>query len=214
MFNKLLSIALLLLVTTASYSQSAYVTVELPKGVSIDIPKNWVALSNSDKIDLSAFSEAIAEEVAVLSSELGNLYFAANYYNKQGKTEALVNLTYYPNSELSQEDVKNMSEFILSIIDIQLKDDMNTVLDKIGFKVIEWKGLRKEKVGKGNLIALITEYRRSGYFGDSSRVKIIKTHNKENTFNMTVSYTDNKPHSFMLEAITNKIINSLRVKGL
>jgi hypothetical protein len=211
MLKKIFIIILLLSSVTTSFGQSIYVTVQLPKGISIDIPRNWIALSNNEKIDLSAFSEAITKGIVDLDWGFEILHFAANYYNKQGLTEALVNLRYYPDSELSQKDVEDMSDLIIEITDMQMERDMRKMLKKAGSSILEWKGFRKERIG--NLIALVTEYRRRSPLGGSGRVRLMMFHNEESSFHMTVSYHDKKHNSFMLKAITDKIISSLSVKG-
>jgi len=214
MIKKLFIIIFLLLTTTVSVGEGAYVTVHLPKGISIDVPRNWVSLSNSEKIDLTAFAEAAVDGIVDLEGELEILHFAANYYNKEGETEALVNLRYYPDSELSQKDVEDMPDLVIATTDMQLERNMRKMIKKIGgkSKILEWKGLRKERIG--NLIAVVTEYRRSNIFGASGRVRLMMFHNEENSFHLTVSYDDKNHNSFMLKAITDKIINSLTVSDI
>jgi len=210
MIKRLLIIIFLLLTTTVSVGEGVYVTIHLPKGISFDVPKNWILLSNNEKVDLAAFSEAIVDEEFGPGEEFEALHFAANYYNKEGKTEALVNLRYYPDNQLSQKDVKDESyNLVMGIIDIQNENIMHKVLNKAGLKVIEWKGARKEIIG--GLTAIVTEYRRTGPYGNPGRVRLMMFNNGKDSFHMTVSYDDKKHNSFMLKAITNKIINSLKV---
>ena len=210
MIKKLFIIIFLLLTATASIGEGAYVTVHLPKGISLDVPRNWVSLSNNEKIDLTAFAEAAAEGIIDLEDELEILHFAANYHNKEGKTEALVNLRYYPDNKLTQKDVKEeMYDLIIAMADTQNESNMRKLLDNVGLKVLEWKGMRKESIG--GLIAIVTEYRRTGSFADSGRVRLMMFNNGKDSFHMTVSYDDKKYNSFMLEAITDKIVRSLSI---
>ncbi len=211
MIKKLLAFIYILLTVTTVTGESAYVAVHLPKGISIDIPRNWTSLSNDEKIDIAA-SQAVFEGVIDLENEFEILHFAANYHNREGETEALVNLRYYPDSKLSQKDIEeDVYDLIMAVADIQNEDIMRKALGKAGLRIIEWKGVRKETIG--GLTAIVTEYRRSGYSGAPGRVRLMMFNNGRSSFHMTVSYDDNKHNSFMLKAITNKIINSLRVSG-
>jgi len=81
------------LVAVHGWGASNFIRVPLGKGASIEVPKNWSVFSGSQRITLDAFVEA--KGYRKTESELN---FAANLYDKQGKTMALVNARFYPNS--------------------------------------------------------------------------------------------------------------------
>ena len=63
-------------------------------------------------------------------------------------------------------------------------------------------------------MTLITEYRRySGISGSDARVRLVRVIDGNKSFTLTVSYDDTLQSSFMLEGITNRIIESLSLSN-
>ena len=186
-------------------ADSNYKTVNLPKGVSIDVPINWQVISNNQRITLDAYVETLYEPID------SDFPFAANYYNDNSEVEALLNIRYYPWMEITQEDVFNASSDEVQYLDSMLNENILLAMKDVG-KLLSWNGTKKEYIN--GIIVLITEYRRySNTTKDSGRVRLVRVFNDNKSFTLTVSYDDRRQNSFMLEGITNRIIESLSLSN-
>src|SRR4051794_9377909 len=87
--------AALLLYVGIATATGNFLPVRLPKGVTVELPKNWIALSNNQRITLDSYVQA-KREMAGSADPSSDLNFAANYYDDQGKTAAIFNIRYYP----------------------------------------------------------------------------------------------------------------------
>lgn len=206
---KILTTTILIFASNSiTIADNAYQRFHLPKGVSLEIPKSFLLLSDNEKIDITAFAESLYDD----EYKLNVLNFAANHYDSEGNTDALVNIRFYPNNPYSQMHPK-----VLRYLDDELKElelsTMNEMYNSTnsipGMKIIQWNGVSVQEIG--GLVAVVTDYRRS-IKGDSSRVRLIMFHNLKDSFHMTVSYDDKENNSFMLKGIINQIIKSLQVK--
>jgi len=203
--KKLSFLFLLMIASFTTNADSNYKTVSLPKGVSIDVPINWQVISNNQRITLDAYVETLYEPID------SDFPFAANYYNDNGEVEALLNFRYYPWIEVTQEDVFNASSDEVQYLDSILNENILLAMKDVG-KLLSWNGTKKENIN--GVIALITEYRR--YLSttkDSGRVRLVRVLNDNKSFTLTISYDDRRQNSFMLEGITNRIIESLSVSN-
>ena len=205
--KKLLVLILFLFAGTISIAGSNYKTISLPKGVSIDLPINWQVISNNERITLDAYVETLFDP---LDSEFP---FAANYYNDNDEIDALVNIRYYPSEVVTQENVINMfTPDVLRAMDDVLYKSSTLTMKKINGKILSWNGSKKKRIK--DTVALVTDYRRSSGLPKSNvRVRLVRVLNGNKSFTLTVSYADNKKSSFMLEEITNRIIESLSLSN-
>ena len=200
--KKLLFLILFVFTSFITIADSNFKTVNLPKGVSIDLPINWQVISNNQRITLDAYIETLYEP---LDSDLP---FAANYYNDNSVVEALVNIRYYPWFEITQEDVIFATTEEVQSLDNELYEGMLLAMKQIGGKILSWNGTEKENIN--GIAALVTDYRRySGISKSNARVRLVRVLNDNQSFTLTVSYVDNIPSSFMLKRIANRIIESL-----
>ena len=205
--KKLLVLILFLFAGTISIAGSNYKTISLPKGVSIDLPINWQVISNNERITLDAYVETLFDP---LDSELP---FAANYYNDDDEIDALVNIRYYPSEVVTQENVINMfTPDVLRAMDDVVHKGIMLAMPKANLKMLSWNGTKKKLIK--DTVALVTEYRRyEGLSKSNARVRLVRVLNGNKSFTLTVSYADNKKSSFMLEEITNRIIESLSLSN-
>ena len=200
--KKLLFLILFVFTSFITIADSNFKTVNLPKGVSIDLPINWQVISNNQRITLDAYVETLFEP---LDSDLP---FAANYYNDNSVVEALINIRYYPWIEATQEDVIFATPEEVQSVDDELHKGMLLAMKQIDGKILSWNGTEKERIN--GIVALVTDYRRySGLTKSNARVRLVRVLNGHQSFTLTVSYVDTIPNSFMLKGITNRIIESL-----
>ena len=184
------------------FADSNYKTVNLPKGVSIDLPTNWQVISDNQRITLDAYVETLYEPID------SDFPFAANYYNDYGEVDALLNLRYYPWIEITQEDVMNATSDEVKYLDSVLYENISLSMKAVDGKILSWHGTKKQYIN--GVMTLLTEYRRySGLSMTDARVRLVRVINGNKSFTLTVSYDDTIQSSFMLKGITNRIIESL-----
>jgi len=185
-----------------------FVTIKLPESVSVDLPKNWVLISNNRRITLDTWVESTFDVKQIPSID-SSFPFAANYY-VAGATVGIINARYYPEIETSQKDVQLASSVDIRELDTVLKKNAIRYMKIIGAKITSWEGTEKRTIN--GITALVTEYHRkslrnSGVF----RVRLVRVFAADRSFTLTVSYQESQ--AFFLKNITDRIISSLTMTG-
>jgi len=192
------------------YSSDNFVKVNLPKGVSIEIPKNWVVLSGNQRITLDSAVESRLD-LSGIEQEESKLQFAANYYDDKRNTLGILNIRYYPQLDITQEDVRTATLQDVEEIDPALKESIIKSAKAFGMTVTSWNGTQKTIIN--GITVFLTEYRRNSQKGGGEfRVRLVRVLSGNKSFTLTVSYHEDA--SFLLKPITDKIINSLNLEGI
>lgn len=201
-----LSIAALVFFSSTVYASGNYVSILLPKGVSVELPRNWAVLSNKQLITLDSWVQAKAQAngFANASSELA---FAANYYDKQNSTAGTFNIRYYPNLDVSQPDARAAGAADIKELDAVIRLNIVPGIEKSGNRLLAWHGTTKRSINGTS--AFITEYRRLSPQGRVFRVRLVRIFNGQKSFTVTVSYREDQ--GFFLRTICDRIINSIRI---
>lgn len=187
-----------------------FARVKLPKGVSIEIPKNWVVLSNNQRITLDSFVES-GLDLSGIEQERSELPFAVNYYNDKGNTLGILNVRYYPQLELTQADARSAHAQDVRELDAALKENMTPSMKAFNMTGTSWAGTQKSIIN--GITVFITEYRRKSLKGSGEfRVRLIRVLAADKSFTLTVSY--HEAASLLLKPITDKIINTLNITGV
>ena len=201
----LISFVILLFLNSA-YATDNFVKIKLPKGVSIELPKNWVAITKDQRITLDTMVES-GLDLAGIEQENSDLPFAANYY-KNGKTIGIINNRYYSNLVLTQNDAQLATSQDVKELDIALRENMVRSMNAFGMSVLSWEGTKKRSIN--GLTAFVTEYHRKALKGTGKfRVRLVRIFAGKKSFTLTVSYNENE--AFFLKIITDRIISSLRL---
>ena len=178
-----------------TYATDDLVRFSFPEGVSLDLPKNWVVFSDSQRNS----SEATAA-----------LAFAANYYDDNNNALGVVNIKYYPQIWLTQADVRSFSAQDVIDFDALLKEIMIPSMRAANISLTSWIGTQKTNVN--GITALVTEYKRKSFKGSGEfRVRLIRVLAADKSFTLTISYHEG---DYLLRPITDKIINSLSHKSI
>jgi len=187
-----------------------FVRVKLPKGVSIEIPKNWVVLSDNQRITLDSFVES-GLDLSGIEQERSGLPFAANYYDDKGNTLGILNVRYYPQLELTQADAQAANAQDVRELDAALKENMIPSLKAFNVTVTSWVGTQKSIIN--GITVFITEYQRKSLNGSGEfRVRLVRVLAADKSFTLTVSY--HEAASLFLKPITDRIISSLNLAGV
>lgn len=187
-----------------------FVKINLPKGVSIELPKNWIVLSENQRITLDSVIES-GLDLSGIEQESSELPFGANYVDDKGNTLGILNIRYYPQLELTQADARSVNTQDVRELDAALQEGMLLSMKTFGMKVTSWLGTQKTTIN--GITVFITEYRRnslkrSGEF----RVRLVRVLAGNKSFTLTVSY--HEAAEFLLKLITDRIINSLNLEGV
>lgn len=205
-----LVVALTASITTA-YATNNFAKVSLPKGVSIELPKNWIVLSGNQRITLDSAVES-GLDLSGIEQEDSELPFAANYYDDKGTTLGILNVRYYPQLELSQADARAKNAQDVKDLDALLRENMITSMKAFNMKkATSWVGTEKTSIN--GITVFLTEYRRQALKGSGEfRVRLVRVLDGDKSFTLTVSY--HEAASFLLKPITDRIINSLTLEGI
>lgn len=204
----LVSIVMLLFLTTA-YATDNFVKINLPKGVSVELPKNWVVISKDQRITLDTMVES-GLDLAGIDQENSDLPFAANYY-KNGKTIGIINNRYYSDLDLTQYDAQQATNQDIKELDTALKENMVKSMGAFGTSILSWEGTKKTTIN--GITAFVTEYHRKALKGTGAfRVRLVRVFAGKRSFTLTVSYSEEE--SFFLKTITDRVISSLKLTGI
>ncbi len=184
-----------------------FVIIHLSKHVSIELPRNWTAISNNQRITLDTLIQS-KRELAGASDPSSDLNFAANYYDDSGKTAGIFNIRYYPDMDVTQADSSAVSKSDTEELDGALKAEMVPAMQQFGMTVLSWMGTKKQNIN--GIVAFITEYRRDSIRqGSPFRVRLVRVLNGGRSFTVTISYREDQ--EFFLRPICDRIIQSLRI---
>lgn len=199
----------MVLFLTSAYATDNFVKIKLPKGVSIELPKNWVVISKDQRITLDTMVES-GLDLAGIDQENSDLPFAANYY-KNGKTIGIINNRYYSDLELTQYDAKQATSQDVKELDAALKEGMVKSMSAFGMSVLSWEGTKKITIN--GITAFVTEYHRKALKSTGAfRVRLVRVFAGKRSFTLTVSYSEDE--AFFLKTITDRVISSLKLTGI
>ncbi len=181
--------ALLLHVGLAN-ATSNFLAVRLPNAVTVELPRNWTALSNNQRITIDSWVQA-KRETAGASNPSSDLTFAANYYDEQGKTVAIFNIRYYPEQTVTQAESRAATTVDTKELDDALHNEMAAAQQQFGVRLLSWLGTTKQTIN--GTIAFLTEYRRTAIReGTPFRVRLVRFLSAERSFTVTVSYREDQ----------------------
>lgn len=201
---------LLLCAPMFTWATGNFATVTLPKGVSIQLPKNWIVLSDNQRITLDTFVES-GLDLSGGQQQSSEFPFAANYYDDRGNTAGILNIRYYPQLDLSQADARSATNQDVMELDKALKENMTKEMKSFGMSITSWIGTTKTEIN--GITAFITEYRRASMKGSGDfQVRLVRVLVGDRSFTLTVSYLE--PASTILRPIAERIISSLRLSGI
>ena len=192
------------LVALPSWSASNFIRVPLGKGASIEVPKNWTVFSGSQRVTLDAFVEA--KGYRKTESELN---FAANLYDEQGKTMALINARFYPDNPNTQAEARQADSNDIREIDVMMKKAIEAPLNVMGTRMTKWFGSKMRVIN--GLYVLVHEHQKSGGGNQgTARVRGLRVWNSPRSFTVTLSYQ--MQYETMLLPIIDYMTSSLRQK--
>ena len=184
-----------------------WATVGLPKGVSLELPSDWVVLSEHTK---TTIAEYVRKRLTTNPADVEQsvLQFAANCYDDRGQVIGIVNLRYYPERDLSQNDARTCD---LRELDEHIKPEVTKAMKTIGMDVTSWTGSSSLDL-KGTTF-IVTEYeRKAANSPETFRVRLMALWALDQSFTLTVSYMQSA--ASRMQPVVNAVAQSLRVEAI
>jgi len=181
-----------------------YIPVRLPKGVSVELPKNWKIQSDNNRILVNSWLEAKGWIDGTSAKA-----FTAHYFDDTDRMRAIFNIHYYPDLEVTQAEARAFSKADVKELNRLLRLDLEASCDTTGMKIIDWVGTTKKNINGATVF--VTEYRRSPSMKGSNNfcVRLVRILNEKKSFTIVISYDEQM--AFLLRPICDKIINSIRI---
>lgn len=176
--------------------------VSLHKDVTIELPDNWTILNDSQKID-------VANEAAnTLGVSTEATAFAANLYDTNGNTLALLNVRFYDDIDISQQEAANASYSEVQELDNALEEQLMSSLSSFGQRLKQWKGTEKTSIGGAT--CFVTEYIRTAENDSVGKsVRLVRFFDGSRSFTLTLSYSVSE--EAWLRPLCDKIVSSIRI---
>jgi hypothetical protein len=191
--------------TDAIQKNSDYIHVNLPKGSSILLPKNWTILSNQQK---GSIEEEKSRRLSIeLVNATSDLSFAANYFYPNNRTAALLNIRFYPNITVTQAESEKMGIEDIQSLDSVVHENINKAEKISDWTLIEWRGTKRQIIN-GNT-AFVSEYTRTGINDSSSFcTRLVRFFRGSESYTLTIGYRIEDEST--LRPICDKIISSIK----
>lgn len=196
---------LFLFCVSQSNAESNFVRIKLPNSVTVELPRNWVVLSDSKRITLNTWKESVLD-AHKLSEGVINSPFAANYYDDLGNTAGTFAIQYYPTITITQSEALAGGDKFIKEFDAGLHIKAKQGIDAAGGKLVTWIGTTKQSIN--GTIFLISEDRLLSPKGEGFHGKLIRYLNAEKSFTIIITYREDQ--EYYLRPICDRIISSIR----
>ena len=180
-----------------------YVDVNLPHGVVIELPDDWVVFADSVRVALEEYVQSSLAKRR-MSGVDSDLAFAANLYDSEGETTGIVNVQYYA-MPVGQRFLEVLDDDLLASIgnDMEAEFRRNLPAER---RVLEW--VKTDRVTVNGLFALLAQYRRASPNRPPFRVRILRVFDEGRSFSLTVSYRED--YAAELEEVTDRVLATVR----
>jgi len=190
---------------TAAEAEENFALIRLPKDITVELPKNWLIHSRSDKITIDAAAQSIAEKLKMFDAS-SELSFAAGYIFA-GRSASLFNIRYYPNLNFTQRDANQFDDASVEALDELIHENIIKAGEASSYSVPVWKGTVKREIN--GRTAFVTEYHRRLTKNDGDFVvRLIRFFDGPSSFTITISYR--KSLEGVLRPICDHIIQSIK----
>jgi len=196
----------MLSMTSSVLAENSFIQIQLPHGVTVELPRNWVVLSENQRVTIEAFTQAKSEKFGVVDPS-NDLTFAANYYADDGKTAVIFNVRYYPAQTVTQTDAIAASTDEIKELDDALHKGISQSLREIG-SLLAWNGTTKKLINGKTVF--ISDYRRMSALstpGAAFHSRLIRIFNGNKSFTVTISYREDL--QLLLEPICDRVIGTI-----
>ena len=196
----ILFIILLSIIPSPAIGAPNFVRIQLGKGASIEVPKNWSVLSENQRISINKY---VKEKRLALTRF--SLNFAANLFDDRGKTMASVNARFYPDNPFNQYDAIKLMSNGMEEIDAELRNGVESSMRTLGVQVLNWYGSKIQIIN--GLFVIVHEHSTSSSHGVSIS-RGLRVWRSPRSFTVTLSYQENEANT--LKPIIDYMTDSLQ----
>lgn len=184
------------------------VRLKLPRGVSLELPRNWTILSKDERV---ALNEAVSSKAGNSSS--AERSFVAQLTDTKGQKRAIVNVRYHPETKdtpgaVTQEAVRGLSEAELEELGQRMNTGMRPALESVGGELVRWDGLCRVKVNGVWVLRVDCVQRQQGD-EDAMVVRVDRYPLVEQSCSVSISYRVSEEQA--LRPVCDRISQSVRV---
>jgi hypothetical protein len=202
----LISIAASFFVAFATYAADNFATVQLTMGINVDLPKNWIVMSQDHMMTIDASAQSVGTELGIFNAS-SNLAFGAGYIF-EGDSAALFNIRYYPEVDVSQSDARSLSRLDINEFDELLEKGIRESGKLSGYSVSEWLGTSEKEIN--GFTAMISRYlRKSDNDTEDFNVRLVRVFDEQKSFTITISYRESL--GGVLRPICDHVIGSIQI---
>ena len=199
-----------LLITTffcvaESNAKNNFVRVNLSKGVSVELPRNWYAMSHNKRITLDAWKEAVLE-ARKLSDIENDLSFAASYYDDRGNTAGSFVIRFYPKIDVSQSEAIAGGAIFVKELNEGIRESFTKGTEASGAKMVSWLGTVRKSINES--VYFISEFRQLSPNGKEFRGFLVRYLNMGKSFTIIIQYREDQ--EYFLRPICSRIISSIQ----
>lgn len=183
-----------------SWGESYFIRVPLEQGVSIEVPKNWILLSESNRMTIGTAMEAMGKR------PLSLITFGANLLDGD-TTIASVNTQFYPNEKRTQNELQLLTSKNLKKIDLTVEQAGKQGYKDLGVRVTKCFRTRKKVIN--GIHTFIIGWQHTGV-GDQGlmRIRSVRVWNGARSFAVTFTYRERQ--AMVLLPIIDYMTNSIR----
>ena len=136
------------------------------------------------------------------------LNFAANVFDDQGKTMAIVNARFYPENAGTQEEAKQFGPREIKTIDADMRGAVDAPLKSMGQHMTRWYGSKMQVIN--GLHVYVHEHQVSRGPGTGlTRIRGMRVWASPRSFTVTLSYRERD--ATLLLPIINRMANSIQL---
>jgi hypothetical protein len=208
--NKLRSVFIVLLImpflfVCQSNADSNFIRVNLTKGVSAELPKNWSAMSDNRRITLETWKESVFQANKLSDAE-NDMPFMANYFDDMGNSAGTFSIRFYRTIKVTESEAIAGGKAFIKELDDGVKKNYTIGLETSGGKLVSWLGTTMKSIN-GSMY-FISENRQITPRGDRFRGILVRYLNAGKSFTVLISYREDD--AYLLKPICDRIISSIQ----
>ncbi len=191
---------------TPGEEETLYVTIHLPYGISVEIPRSWRIVVGEAK---EALETAVSGDVDLSRIHVpdSNLLLRANATPTD--RPAWISMAFLPRAILTPAQAAKLSPSDLQDYDRELRQSVESFLRSREMELVEWGETRKDLLNEH--ITLVSEYRRRGRSNPLVWEQINTIPLSAGMMTLTVAY--NEQAGLPWRSVVMRIRSSCRVSG-
>jgi hypothetical protein len=189
---------------TEQSEELPFVTVRLPYGIVVEVPRAWRITAGTAK---EAVPPTIAGDLDLSGLPLPDNNVLVKAVATPANQPATMSIAFLPQAKLATSQEKELLSGELAAYDQALRQKVDNVCKSQSIALLEWKGTRKEQLN--DTLVVVSEYRRQGRENLPVWEQVTAVPTAGGLAVLTVSYSE--PAGPPWQAVVLRIHSSLRV---